>query len=326
MRKVIKCMWPLLCILSVTVGCTGENNSQCITQNTTLLFRLVDPHYGNDIFLDNIHSVDAYIFDESKLLTEHRRFESDELAEFPGWKLDLPPGDYYAVCWGNADANSRLRTLDPAIGTFDEGFIEIPPNITTTGNPLYYAPYVAYQGSLAPVAFQRSLAPAAATRALPEEMKPYAFTVLYQRNNVKEMDFISAHRTINVYITGYVDSPLPTVTGTHLCSEYDFYFHSLDEYHDFTQTAKKVTAPNGQPALLATFYVCYSDITDDMNFTIQGANGEVFEPVVNLQQFIRDNNLTNTDTIDILYQFFEYGATITIPGWDEHPVIPGGEW
>ena len=317
MRKVIKSLWPLLCILSVAVGCTVEDDSTCITQNTTLLFRLVDPHYGNDIFLQNIHSVDAYIFDDAKMLTEHRRFEVAELNDFPGWKLDLPPGNYYAVCWGNADANSRLRTLDPAVGYFDDGFVEIPTNITTTGNPLYYAPYMDFPGSRAGGAATRG------TTYIPPEMEPYAFEVFYQQNNVKEMNFINAHRTINFYITGYAEDILPTVTGTHLGTEYDFYFHSLDTYHDFIQTPKKVTAPDGSPALLATFYVCFTDIDRDMNFTVTGPGGKIYDPVVNLQQFIRDNNLTDTDNIDILYQFFGFGADITIPGWDSTPVIPG---
>jgi len=311
-------MWPLLCILSVAAGCgsSKEDTSQCITQNTTLLFRLVDPHYGNDIFLQNIHSVDAYIFDDAKMLVSHRRFEVNELADFPGWKLDLPPGDYYAVCWGNADANSRLRTLDPAVGNFDDGFVEIPTNITTTGNPLYYAPYMEFPGSRA--------GGGAATRGyIPPEMVPYAFTVYEQQENVKEMDFINAHRTINVYVIGYMYPELPTVTATHLCAKYDFYFHSYETYHDFTQTVKKVNAPDGSPALLATFYVCFSDITSDMIFTLQGTDGHVFEPVINLQQFIRDNHLTDTETIDILYHFYGFGADITIPGWNTNPITPG---
>ena len=316
MRKVIKCMWPLLCILSVAVGCTKEDNGTCITQNTTLLFRYVDETYGNDLFLQAIHSVDAYIFDEAKTLVDHRRFEQAELAAFPGWKLDLPPGNYYAVCWGNADNNSRLRELIPEVNSFDDGIIKIPDGADiTSGSPIYYAPYELH-------ANVNSIA--AGPRLLDPTMKDYAFTVVEQRENVKEMNFVCAHRTINVYITGYADSTPAVVTGEHLCGEYDFYYQSCDDYRDFTQTAHAVTTPDGQQALVATFYVCYSVITGEMELVLKGGTGPgapILE-TVNLREFLAANPSAMGSTIDILIRFYELGTIVTVPGWDDKPVHP----
>jgi hypothetical protein len=292
-------------------GCIKEDNSDCIWENTMLLFKYTDTD-GSDIFLRDINSVDAFIFDENKKFVVSRRFESAALHEFAGWKLDLPPGDYHAVCWGNAGANSRLNDFVPSVTTFNESFIQIPSNITTTGDRIYYAPYKthphAYSGAQGTI-FDPS-------------MTIYRFTVVANKVNVKEMFFVRAHRTINVYIMGYSGNQPATVTGTQLCTEYDFHYTTGNVFRNFTQTAQPVTTPDG-PAVLAAFHVGFSEITGATDFIIrQGASGSILE-TVNLKKFIEDNPSAYGSTIDILIRFSDLGVTVTIPKWGTNTIKPG---
>ena len=315
---------PLFCLLLVTSGCLKESESVCIRENTTLLFHLLDLTTQADIFpqYQYIHSVDAYIFNDAKKMVKHRRFEEAELKKFPGWKLDLPPGDYYAVCWGNADDNSQLRSFTPSITTFDEGYIEIPPGVTTGGNPIYYAPYKVHPNSRAGA--DSATGSKSGTKVIDPNMVDHAFTVLFQRHNVKDMYFVCAHRTINVYIMGYSSSSAPaTVTGTGLCAEYNFRYESQNDYRNFTQTAQGVTTPSG-PGLLVTFYVGFSEINSNMNFILRNGPGGAILQEVNLRQFLLDNNMLYNygNTIDIVIQFYDLGVSVTIPTWGNVPVEP----
>ena len=304
-----------LAALLLTEGCTSmyDDLSDCILENTTLIFTYKDVN-GNDIFPRDIHSVDAYIFDEAKKFVMHHRSESNELDMFAGWKLNLTPGDYYVVCWGNVGGNTRIDDFVKGVTTFDECTIQIPPSITSSGNPIYYAPYKKHPESRSGVLD---------TRAIDPSMQEYGFHVVAQTENIKEMIFVSAYRTINVYIIGYPGSATEPamVTGTQLYAEYDFYYVTKDVTRNFTQPALPVTLPEG--ALLATFYVGFSEIKDNMNFILKkGEDGATLE-TVNLKNFLEEFPEEYNDTINIVIKFTELGVTITVPGWNNVPVTPG---
>jgi hypothetical protein len=313
MKTLINKVLPIICLALAFAGCYKEDNSDCISENTILLFKHLDKG-GNDILTQDIHSVDAFIFDANKKLVVSRRFEIAELNTFAGWRLNLPPGDYSAVCWGNVGANSRMNSFTPGVTTLDEGFMEIPANITTTGDRIYYAPYKLHQQEL-----PEGAAPSVTT---------YDFKVVAKRENIKEMYFIRAHRTVNVYIMGYSNTNgAASVTGTQLAAKYDFYYNTQNLLRNFTQTAQPVTTPDG-PGLLAAFHFGFAEITDAIDFVIrQGAGGSILE-TVNLKKFVESYPNTYPapkygNTIDIMIQFNDLGVTVTIPGWKEKPISPG---
>ena len=302
----------------LAAGCSSlyEDVSDCglnNKENTTLVFKYTDAK-GNNTFPSEISSVDAYVFDEAKKFVEHKRLESSELTQFAGWKLHLSPGDYYVVCWGNVGSNSRTNDLVKGSTTFDECYIQIPASVTSTGNPLYYAP-----SKMHPQARSSALQ----TRAIDPSMQSWGFHVEAQQENVKEMDFVCAHRTINVYIIGYPGSSIQpaTVTGTQLCAEYDFYYATRNVFRNFTQQTQPVTTTEGA-ALLATFFVGFSEVTEGMNFILrQGDEGVILE-TVNLKKFLEEYPEAYGNTIDILIRFTELGMTVTVPGWGDVPVTP----
>jgi hypothetical protein len=313
MKSIINKVLPIICLALTVVGCHKEDNSNCIRENTTLLFKYLDNN-GIDILTRDIHSVDAFIFDQNKKLVVNRRFEIAELNSFAGWKLNLPSGDYNVVCWGNAGTNSQMNNFVPGVTTLDDGFMEIPSNITTTGDRIYYAPYKLHQ------------------QKLPEGAVPpvttYDFKVVARRENVKEMYFTRAHRTVNVYIIGYSNSEGPVaVTGTQLAAKYDFYYSTRNPYRNLTQTAQPVTTPDG-PGVLAAFHFWFAEITNITDFIIrQGVEGSILE-TVNLKKFVESYPSIYPptkygNTIDILVRFSDLGVTVTIPGWKEKPISPG---
>jgi len=312
-------LWSLF-FLFLVAGCNFIKEGEYDCQTTTILFTYTSDK-GNDIFSDNIHSVDAFIFDADKKLVMSRRFESAELAQFAGWKVDkLLPGDYYVVCWGNVHDNSRMNNFASGVTTFDECIIQIPDIVTTTGDQIYYAPNIKHPESRSGVA----------TRATDPALRDHVFTVIAQKDNVKVMPFVRAHRTINVYIVGYPDnSPPATVTGMQLATQYDFYYKTGNIYRNFTQTALPITTLIGD-ALLATFHVGYSPITENMEFILrEGPNGKIIA-TVNLREFLRINPEAFGNTIDILISIccdcgpnpFDLGVSITIPPWLIHDVTP----
>ena len=312
-RYTHRLLW-LFAVLLLANGCTKEDDSDCIIikENTIIYFKL---NGSSAAFTSEVTSVDAFIFDESKKFFESKRFNVGELNQFAGWRTNLPVGDYYVVCWGNVGDNSRMNSFVKGATAFDEAYIQIPNTITTTGNPIFYAPY-----KLHPFASTGALV----TRSIDPLMADYGFHVEAQKENTKEMFFGSAHRTINVYIMGYSSaSSLPaTITGTQLCAEYGFYYNTHNVFRNFTQVAQAVTTPDGA-ALLATFYVGFSEVTNSMNFILSQGSGGVVLETVNLLQFLADHPDANTNVINILIKFSELGVTISMPGWGDMPVIPG---
>jgi hypothetical protein len=301
-----------VCFALAASSCIKEDMSKCVRENTTILFKYTGTD-KSDIFLRDIASVDAFVFDEAKKLVVRRRFESQELGEFAGWRLNLSPGDYYVVCWGNAGDNSQFNSFTENTTTLDESFIRIPAHVTTTGDPMYHAPYNPHP------------------QWLPEDVRSrageqaYGFTVLAGTNNVKEVNFVRAHRTVNVYIMGYSNdggNRPPVVGGTNLCAEYNFYNNSNDVYRNFIQTARPISTPEGQ-AFLATFHFGFSEITDAMNFTVGQGNAESILQTVNLKKFIEDNPSAYGNTINIMVRFSDMGVTITIPEWGGGSIEPG---
>lgn len=326
-------------VLLVVAGCMKEDPSDCPKQGgVTLYFTYLPDIQKPDAFRDNIHTVKAYIFDADKLMYLDRDFTQYQLNQssvyngHPGWKLDdLPPGDYYAVCWGNVGAGSNFsgaRDISP----FDACAINIPTEVNTTGDPIYYAPYPLSQ-----------MPPHQNTRSGSEEetaqtkadltMINYYFQVKEGEQTLKEMPFICAHRTVNVFILGYSDTPTaygPIVQMDHLCVEYDFYMNSKGVYKNFWQVVQKGPDPHGRMSLYASFYFGFDEITEDIIIRFMQSISDSAMPLeeFSLLKYIQDNpgKVTVKDNVINVYinydPNFDLGAHITIDNWPFANVTP----
>ena len=310
----------LLFLLPGMVGCSLQDDASICPKNVngrmTLYFTLKNEQ-GIDQFSQMITSVNVYIFDSTKTLIKDTALQAIDLTrlvtlkstqKFPGIILNLEPGDYYAVCWGNVGTGSSFRSgLVRGVTRFEDCAIQIPTTATSTGDPIYYAPKKLNPYQNKSVAIE--------TRAIDPSMVLYAFTVAKAEEREREMPFVNAHRTVNIYIMGYTDGT-PAVQATHLCTEYNFLYQSLGQYRDFLQPAKEVNTPEGK-ALLVSFCFGFDEITDDIIFTLKrNAAGSTIPGVdpINLLEFILENGLSDKEPVyDIRIVFSTLGVTIDVP-------------
>ena len=312
-----------LILLAIT-GCSliEQGMNDCPT-TTTILFTYKSDK-GNEILTDYITSVDAFIFDSEEMMVRHRKFTSSELRAFSGWHVDdLPPGEYYVVCWGNVGDNSRMTDFSRDILPFSDFIIRIHPDVTTSGEQIYYAPDMKHPHS----------AEGVATKVQSTTLTEHYFKVVAYADNIKEMPFVRAHRTINVYVVDPCEEPEWWIQGTKLASEYDFYYRTRDVFRTFTQEAKEITTLLGDKAYLSTFHVGYSEIKNDIDFILLEGQGGREIVKVNLKKFLEDNPSAFGNTIDILItlcdclpftddNFLDLGVSISIPMWNFTPIVP----
>jgi len=98
--KLLKIV-PLVILLLLT-GCVDENTDHCPpTMMASLTFSYLD-------FPEHIHRVNVGIFDKDGKFVESKLVDSQDLEKFQGVYLDLPAGEYTAVCWGNAFENTHI--------------------------------------------------------------------------------------------------------------------------------------------------------------------------------------------------------------------------
>ena len=336
--KIYHKLFLLFCLMGL-VGCSFQDDaSNCpknFTGRTTIIFTLTDdsgtPTFDANLFGPNqtITSVNAFIFDSTKTLILEQRFEANNLLNYristknngsqPGWRVELDPGDYYVVCWGNVSQPSNsFRTFTRGITLFDDCAITVPSG-ATNGDPLYYAPY-----TLSP--FQTKSAEVT-TRAMDPQMALYHFKVVKGGDDEKVMPFICAHRTVKVYVIGYnkPESPAPVIQGTHLEVEYDFSYHVANQYKDFTQLSKQDVTPDGEACYLVTFYFDFDEITDEINFILKETAMGAPLATANLLQFIIDSHKTLKENLyEIIFRQdkFDLGFTIEIPDWSVTPIKP----
>lgn len=303
-RKLIAI--PVLALL--LAGCIKEDRDKCQQQeNVTFVFSY-GGYRGAD-FTDRIEKIDLFLFDgECKFLLSRSAQTADLDPDYPSMRFDLDPGTYYALAWANVGDNSAYLYLTPGATLLEECLVEIDPACTQTGDPVYYAP-------------RKTRLDVGGTRAA--DAAVYEVIVPEGEEVVKPLDFVRAHRTIYVWISGLHDTEHPTVEAQSLWSRYDFSFRTHDTRRDYVQQAVEYTK-NGTTYSLAVFHHAYGEIDDDMNVLVMRTSDGQPMHTVSVRQFIEDNNITNTDDIHIMLTFsYDLGVTVSVPQWGSAPVQPG---
>lgn len=315
-KRIDKILGTAVIALALT-GCmgVGDDLSGCDwggdTGNTTLTFHYMNDA-GGDIFTQNIGSVDAFIFDDRNLLVAHVCLDHTALDTFRGWKLNLPAGDYRAVCWANAASNSGFPTFAPGTTTLEQCNIAIDRSATATGDRVFYAPRKDGAGSRAGTLMTKN-----------GDMTEHEFTVPSGQSVVKQMHFVRAYRTLSVYVQGFSDGGLPPVIEvTNLWGDYDFMLGMLGGKYNFTQNAQTVMTDGGE-AMSASFHHAFGDVQHDMIITLRKASDNSVVCEINLKEFIDLNPAALKDDIEVLIEFSDLGVVVGIPGWLDRPITPG---
>lgn len=294
-------------LAALFTGCIKEDLSDCPPEyNLEFLFEYTTE--PNSTFTDLIKSVDLLLFDADSYFLQHRRSAEADLAAFQGMRFYLPPGTYYAVAWGNVGNRSSFSSLTATTTLFSQCYLQIAEQANDGGDPIFYAP-------------QKEVSASAA-------LALYEVNVWADRSTVKRLDFTKAYRTTNVWIYGYEQSGLgesiqPTVNAGKLWSMYDFYLATLNSRRDFSlQTHNEERS--GEHYSLSTFYSALGEINGETDIDVIRTSDNRLVHTLNLRQFVADNNITNTNRIDILITFLnDLDISVTVPQWAAKPVQPG---
>lgn len=295
-------------------GCLGEDTDSCppVTDNNLILeFRYTD-NQGTDIFSGKIDKVDVFVFDLSGSFVQSQSVNKASLSAFAGTRLNLCPGTYRIVCWGNALDKTLFGGLD-STGLFKDAFTGNSTlneeGIATGGDPLFYAPRNTADGFSEK--FTVSLGPEGTQKAV--------------------IDFYSAHIKVEVYIKGFEDKGLlreqlpPLVELTDIPAYYNFEmqdFGSSISYKDITS----YQSLKGQE--LAVIHFCTSVFTEDtpMRVLIKKSSDGSTVTAISMKDFIRENNITldtgEQITVPILVEYKGASIEITLPEWGHNPIDP----
>lgn len=296
-------------------ACIDEDLSNCPEpeeNNLRLDFRYTDEG-GADIFADNIHSVDLFVYDTNGFFVTQHHVDRGDLYLHAGTELNLSPGSYRIVCWGNVATNTSL--YNPTEGSpFSDAFLDFAIGQTRAaamvgGDPLYYAPYVEDTSS------------------------PQIFRVTVPEKGVEkaEIDFRIAHSIIELYVKGYGDKNkegqllLPQIELTGIPAGYDFNLETFGPPVTYSGIATSETIDEQQMAVI-NFITPLFDRDTPMEVNIKKQSDGDTLTTVNLDDFIRDNNIVIGETtklvIPILVEYKEVSVEINLPPWKVVPVEP----
>lgn len=298
-------------------GCINDERIDCALENNTVI--LFEYSALSTQFNDVISSVDVVLFDGEGRFFLHRRIEDPDLRLYQGTRFTLDPGTYYVVSWANVSYKSAFRAFEENTTSFDECLLEIDSSSTESGgDPIYYAPAKAKPACRSGAGITRAS----------DDLSIYEIIVPVGERVTKTLDFVRAHRTINVWINGYTENSVavnPTVGATKLWSGYNFYFSPTSTRRDFSQKSQTATL-SGTTYSSATFHSAMGTIDANTDIIVKNSNGAGTIYSVNLRDFIDENNIADEDTdeIDILITFTDdLGVTVGLPDWSDKPVKPG---
>lgn len=307
-RYLTAAILPLLLL----TGCLKEDWSLCSNmQNGKLLFRYQQPD-GSD-FKNNIRDVHVLLFDENYLFHRYAYTDAAGLDTLVGVHMNLSPGNYYVVCWGNADDNVSNSPVTEG-SSMSGSYVQTQPQHGK--RPIFYSPY------------KDIVTKAPASRANAD------YTV--HRIEVKQVEFeetlyfFQAHRELNVYVIGYDDpvlgpDPQFDIKVTNLPCGYDFLLRVLPDCEDKDAKTEFVTR-SGTDMQAAEMHTPYHEIADDIFIHVSAPGGVPIVAPINLAQFVADNNLpadpAQLHEINITLTYTGGTVTVTSEKWTDISTEP----
>lgn len=309
----------LLSTLLMT-GCIGDNLDDCppiITDNLTIGFLYPDDN-GTDIFSQQVNKVNLFVYDQQNNYVTSQRIDQSSLSTFAGTKLQLNPGTYRIVCWGNADKHSEFLGINNG-SLWKDAFLAnstIDANdVTPNGDPLHYAPKGGESADL-----RQSTAPG------------FYVTVPTQGTKEVTIDFTRAHIKVIVYIKGFEDFSAqgefltPFVELTNVPSRYNFDLETTGKLVTYRDVATQTTVEGNQVAVMV-FDTPLFDQDTPINLVVKQQSDGKTLTTVSLADFIQENNIILGNSVvlelPIMLTYIQGKFEIGLPNWDKKPVEPG---
>lgn len=108
----------LWAILITSHGCTDEDLAEC--GEVEVRFRYTNHVYGSDRFSEEVRRITLYLFDSKGLFVSQFSDEGDHLDENYSVLLDVPPGEYSFVVWGNLCEHFETTSFVPGETRLEE--------------------------------------------------------------------------------------------------------------------------------------------------------------------------------------------------------------
>ncbi|MCD7962217.1 MAG: FimB/Mfa2 family fimbrial subunit [Rikenellaceae bacterium] len=323
----------LFCVVLVAVSCVKENLDDCpedLEYNLILYFEYLDKEGndrypagngiypdGSEIFATRIQTIDVLIYDADRRFYKWLNCDDIIISSQRMKKVSVAPGEYYIIGWANNISHrSDYQSLFPT-KSFGDSYIYHYGE--KTADPLHYAPDMR----------------GVPTRS-PEDIGLYSVDV--KQNEVTEhtLPFMSAHRTLNIYLRGFGevdrdDLENPVVAVSNLTSYYDSYLgRGLDNAYFTVQSKEEViyNQVTGDRELLghAGFYISHFDNENDIkiNITRPALSVNYEEIEISMMYVLEKLELDVEDgddlVINVLVEFNGTFVEVKIPEWLRHDV------
>lgn len=295
-------------------SCIDEDMDSCPsqTQNNLILNFVHTDDQGNDLFMDHIHRVDLFIFDNRQCFVTKQTVDQASLSAFAGVKLNLLPGTYRIICWGNAADKTLFGGLNTG-DLFSKAFLSNATLSGTTtgtnGDELYYG----------------------STLVSDTPGRTLRVTVPPTGTQTDSVIFRSAHIKIEVYVKGFEDKLStgdrlpPRIELTHIPDKFNFNMQPFGSDISYSNIAVYRTIKNEQMAVM-DFYPLLFDGQTLMNVLIKRQSDDSTITTVSLKDFIQKNNINLTGSteivIPILVEYKSASVSISLPGWVQNPIGP----
>ncbi len=309
-------------------GCVKEDLDDCpddAIQHLVLHFEYLDPKgspldkEGYELFATRLQTVDVLIYDAEENLYQWIGCDDVIYSQDRRKVVAVEPGEYFIIGWAN---NLSHRTDFSTV--FPESMLTnsyIYHDGEQTADPLHYAP-------------DRRVT---ATRSENDHTDSYKVTVERNRTTEHTLSFMSAHRTLNVYLRGFPevenDEENPVISVSNLTSYYDNYLGRGAETTLFTVqsvTENVFNSAAGDRELLgfATYYLPHFDNENNIILDITRPALPVAHESIRLrmEDILEKLELEVEDgddlVINVLIELSEDGTfvRVKIPEWLVHGV------
>ncbi len=292
--------------------CIDDSSGECpvgIDKNFILKFRYVSDG-PEELFIEKIKRVDVFVFKEDGQYVMTQSADLAALTSFAGIMLDLDPGSYRIVCWGNASGKTFFSPLSTN-SMMKDAFVThtaLRSGIAATnGDTLYYA--------LDHTVLSPSLKVTTVSETVIERI----------------LDFHNAFIKIQVYVKGLSDKGpqgqllAPIVEMTGVTSGYNFEMQTFgNAVHYLDISAFEYIS--GEKVAAITFYTLRFKDDNPIEIKIKKSSDGSTLTVINLKDFMKENNITvegiEKAVVPILVEYKEASVEISIPEWGQIPVDP----
>ena len=295
----------MMLFILLTVGCIKEDWSDC--NNVTIMFRYSDA--GSDPFTDYIEKVNLSVYRADGSFVGTHQIDKASLDRFTGIELNLDPGEYRIVCWGNVLDYTNINNHSTT--PFIDGVLKHNTTTPENGDPLFYGP------------------------RLSNIDNPDVFKITVSSSGqmtTETIDFGPAHNIIEVSVKGFVDNVsgtttnLPIIELANLPQGYNFAMQPLTGTMNYSRRAEAATV-SGTPIGLAEFNVPQFKNDNPIMILIKNPSDNSTAYYLSLKDFLAKNGITvsptELNTIRISIEFVDSQIKVTVSDWNTTDVQPG---